>query len=388
MSLSAHNVREVALTLVAPLVGDRPVLMAGAAEQSRSMAQFFHETGATVASVTLASIPVATQTRFAFYESSLAGTSDELRHQLDVLDPRKNVLVYAGSFITVTEIDERRVIGGRSLAHITAERKDRQQHLTGLKADAVVVREGMVRLTGPAVVEGVPRVGVAMTTSHTYLVPPQAKKEQIGALATRLRQDCDEVLIRDFRVGAPCTFYGFVTHEWCLGFGPVETLVYWEPATWRIHAPGIRRPLCIDQADVDEARFMVRSVGERLNREVGYVGAFGADGIMHDGRYVIYEINPRVCSGFVLLDAMTTQTVPLSAVDLVLREVGRSAATDLCSPLSDLASSVRDCPAEGFLWFESNRPLVGPKVVGEEMARYLPLASGLVEISHLREWQA
>jgi len=55
-------------------------------------------------------------------------------------------------------------------------------------------------------------------------------------------RDCTCAVASGFNSGVPCTFYGFVTDTTVVDFGPVEALVYWDPHTWRILAPGILRP--------------------------------------------------------------------------------------------------------------------------------------------------
>lgn len=128
------------------------------------------------------------------------------------------------------------------------------------------------------------------------------------------------MIVTTFSSGIPCTFYGFISADAVVDFGPVEALVYWDRRTWRIHAPGILWPLRPTDRLLGLARSAVHAVARTLRNQLGYIGAFGTDGVLTEDGYAIHEINPRVCAGFSLLDQLLSEAAPLAAFDLALRE--------------------------------------------------------------------
>jgi hypothetical protein len=263
--------RRSALDLVTPIVCSQTVVLTGSAAGSERMARFMADAGARTVSIELGTVEADPRDRFASYQRSLAEPDDTLRGRLDTEDPEGRALVYAGSFTAVKEVCGRRVIGGRSVRHLDAERKDRQREHLGLGGEIVSVADGLANLNPPVVVQGIPDRGVAMATSHTYLVPRSANDSRTAELAAKLRLDCSHVVTSEFNVGVPCTFYGFITATTVVDFGPVEALVYWDPHTWRIHAPGILWPLPMPDTLLRSARTKVHAIARRLHQQLGYV---------------------------------------------------------------------------------------------------------------------
>ncbi|SHN52726.1 hypothetical protein SAMN05660350_00420 [Geodermatophilus obscurus] len=350
-SRRAGQVRQTALSLAAEQIGGRVVILTGSTAGSRQIARFVADAGATPREIPLADLPTETRSRFAAMESALHHPTGEVVDRIDGADPTGSGLVYAGSFTAVSTLAGRKVIGARTPAVLAVERKDIQQSLLDLPGRIVPIDD--FQPAGPAmVVQGIPADGVAMATSHTYLMPPhsEAHPRQDTVLAT-LRRDCRQLRIAPFHPGIPCTFYGFVTGSDVIDFGPVEALVFWDPQTWRLVAPGIVRPLPLQNADAVNARIQVHDVATRLRERAGYVGAFGVDGVLTTDGYVIHEINPRVCAGFSLLNRLAPDDAPLSAVDLTLRESPEAATQALTAPLSRLAAEVsRDQTPTYRLW--------------------------------------
>jgi len=341
VTLTVPTVRKAVLDIAAPLVRGRVVLCMGAAARARRMKEFFLAAGADrVASVEIGSVPAETRQRFAAYEAALTAPDDTLQRELDAIDPAGQGLVYAGSYTAVRKVCGRPTIGARTPAHQSVERKDTQPAIIGAQAQRLIVGPELLDARRPAVVQGIPDVGIAMATNHTYLIPRRAAAWQLAALVAQLRRDCTTALIRPPDLGHSCTLYGFVAPDWVIDFGLVEALVYWHRHTWRIHAPGIARPMSIAPANLNTARATTHAVARRLHQQTGYVGAFGTDGVLHDNGYVLHEINPRVCAGFTLLDQLYPEAAPLAAADLVLREFGAAAATTMAGPLADAAQAL------------------------------------------------
>lgn len=349
------------LELIRPLVQARTVILTGSAARSRRMAQFLAEAGARPVLLDPGRLPTDTRARFAACERQLSDPPSAFRRRLDTEDPGGTALIYAGSFTAVSEVCGRRVVGSRSTGHLAAERKDRQLELTGSGGQIINLSDGLADLRPPVVVQGLPNDGIAMATSHTYLVPSSASNNRKQRLAVKLLTDCTRAVITEFSSGLPCTFYGFISADAVMDLSPVEALVYWDQRTWRVHAPGILWPLQLSDDLLKGARSAVSSVARRLHHQLNYVGAFGTDGVITNDGYVIHEINPRVCAGFSLLDQLVPEAAPLAAFDLALREL-QQASTALTAALTDVQSSLRQRTVPAFrLWEAADQPWPPPE---------------------------
>lgn len=394
MARTASTVRQAVLDVAAPLLRDRIVVCTGAAAHARRMKEFFTAAGAAqVATIEIGSVPTETRQRFAAYEAALTEPDDPLRQDLDAIDPGHRALVYAGSYTAAPEVCGRPTIGARTPAHQAFERKDAQLAFTGAQARRVIVGPELLDARRPTVVQGIPDVGIAMATSHSYLIPRQPSAHQLATLVTHLRRDCTTALVSRPDPGRPCTFYGFVAPDWVVDFGPVEALVYWHRRTWRIHAPGITRPMRLAQGVLDAARASTHAIARRLHQQTGYVGAFGTDGVLHRDRYLVHEINPRVCAGFALLDQLQPHAAPLAAVDLVLRECGAAAEAAVARPLADIAHMLSDDARFEFrLWDHSTHRQVADRInqhgaglVSADLVRRTLTKDDLVSLTDLPE---
>jgi hypothetical protein len=373
---AAEDLRHTVVDLGTRLVGGRPIVLTGSATNSRSMARFFQDAGAArVGSADLAGVPSGIRERLAFYEALLDAPDPGFCRWLDMFDPEGEAMVYAGSFTAGSAVAGRPIIGGRSADHLAAERKDHQETFTRRAGVVRPVNHGLSHLRRPTVVQGVPVAGVAMAASHTYILP-------LANLAAHLARDCDQLIEREFDSGRPCTFYGFVTPQWCVDFGPVEALVYWHRTTWRINTPGIIWPMSLPRPQIQAARRTVHETAARLHAYTGYVGAYGTDGVIHCGRYLIHEINPRLCAGFRLLDRILKVNLPLAAVDLVLREI-RIAGDVLRESLAAAATDIRHDLVERALVFDSNNTLTRPAIA--ELRHRSSLSPACVHVASLEE---
>lgn len=361
------SLRRIALALANTLVSGRGVILTGSAARSQLMAEFLVEAGAWIENLDLPITTTDTRERFHAAEALLAEPTDELRRQLDRKDPEGQALVYAGSFSAVRTVCGRRVIGARSSDHLHAERKDRQRDFLTLVGD-VIRLEDILRIEPPAVLQGIPSTGIAMAASHTFLLPRSADDHALLALTTSLRRDCSGAVATRFTPGVPCTFYGFITAIETINLGPVEALVFWDPHTWRIQAPGILRPVLAEDNVLAQARLEVQRVAERVHRQLAYVGAFGTDGVLTEDGYVIHEINTRVCAGFGLLNEVVPDCAPLAAVDLLLREMP-NASSVLSQPLRKLETDLWRLATPAYrLWDEPARTPAGlPEPFAQEV---------------------
>jgi len=363
------DAKTVALGLIRPIVEGRTVILTGSAARSALMASFIAEAGALPTRVDLrVSLPEA-RSRFAAYDRLIEHPTQEIRQLVDSLDPAGTALVYAGSFTSARQFCGRQIIGNRSIKSMEAERNDVQRELLALPGAIVSLVDGLgLHCGAPTVVQGVPDRGVAMATSHTYLIPDSASRGAIDELVTKLSQDCSRVVVSPFNAGLPCTFYGIVTETTVIDFGPVEALVSWDPQDWRIHAPGILRPAMLDRSMAESARYVVHNVVRLLRDRVGYVGAFGVDGTVTLAGYIIHEVNPRVCAGFALLDQLCPAIAPFAAFDLVLREV-----PDASGPLKDSLERAAAMIASNtaFLCRLWENPAYPPPTIGSDVDTWM-----------------
>lgn len=332
-------VRQAVLTMVAPLVQGRVVVLAGSAAGNAKLEGFFATAGAShvVSMARPGEAAAAVDEQFAAMDEFLAAPSRSVRHAFDALDPTGTAVVYAGSFTAQASFCDRAVIGARDPRHFWAERKDAQHALVRDEAplllDLAHPEHAARVLRAEAghvayVLQGAPDDRLAMGSSHTLLAA-QADGEppEVAGLLHALARDCRQATAARFDPGTPCTYYGFVTASWAVDFGPFEALVFWNRRTRRVRAPGIIRPMLLGKEQDRAARAAVHTAARRLHARTGYTGAFGIDGVLQPGRYVIHEINPRVCAGFSLLDEMCPDQVPLAAIDLALRTCPQQAGT-------------------------------------------------------------
>lgn len=354
--MDSSDVRKVAIDLIAPIVAERRIILTGSAAGSSHMANFLADAGAHPVSVPIRAAG-NTRAQFMTYERALASPPSSLVRAMDVADPAHCALIYAGSFTAVRDIAGRRVIGSRTPAQQAAERKDTQDQLLRLETQILPIAAGLPRSADAVVAQGIPTSGLAMGASHTYLIPRAPAPRQLYRVTKRLGRDCDQILIRPFDPGTPCTFYGFVTDDAVIDLGPVEALVYWDPRRWRIHTPGVMRPLQLDADSLTTARTEIHALVSNLRDRTGYLGAFGTDGVISHNRYTVHEINPRVCAGFSLLNDLIPAAAPLAAVDLALRECGTVASQPLAGALAQAAQSLmRNTTVAVRLWNRGNEP--------------------------------
>jgi hypothetical protein len=61
---------------------------------------------------------------------------------------------------------------------------------------------------------------------------------------------------------------------------------------------------------------------KKLTEGYDYKGAFGVDGILQNGSYIINDINPRICAGFSWIAKHLKLSIPFNIVDILIRESG------------------------------------------------------------------
>jgi hypothetical protein len=96
-----------------------------------------------------------------------------------------------------------------------------------------------------------------------------------------------------FLDGLPCSIHGFITGDGIAVFRPLELFILRLPSESRFfYAQGANFWSPPDGV-VDEMRSVARAVGSVLSERVGYVGAFGIDGVATADGFRPTELNPR-----------------------------------------------------------------------------------------------
>jgi|LakMenEpi03Aug12_release.lakeMendotaPanAssembly.Ray.scaffolds.fasta_scaffold177184_3 hypothetical protein len=369
-----EQIRCCLLDLIGPLIHDRVVVLTGSVANNDSLEAFFVEAGAReVRQVELfiqKEEPI--HRRLSDTEALIANPPPSIRYILDIIDSTSHAIVYAGSFTAQSSFCGREIIGGRQSRHFDAERKDQQLEYI---ADRICSQRCIIDLTdenaasqtvyawvrsSPTVVSGIPDSYLAMGSSHTYLIPEKiAIREtyKLSDLIGIVAHDCRKAMLSTLNTGIPCTYYGYVSRHWVTDFGPFEALVYWNRKTWQLWAPGIVRPLLLDDSQYRAASNVVHGAARRLHEKIGYTGAFGVDGVMQADQYLIHEINPRVCAGFSLLAELCGGCLPLMLIDLALRVRLVEADEALRAPLSNLALLLQEQKPLVKLWDAQLRPV-------------------------------
>jgi hypothetical protein len=361
------HLRETVERALAAIVGGRPVVLVGAAASGRRLGAMLEASGASRVDYLALPVPEGADPRCRFMrlEAMLERPPASWQRRLEALDPAGRAWIYAGSFTARERVCGRPVLGGRRPVHYQSERKDRQLQYLAPPADAAGLLDLGDRQSASArvatairrcgvVLSGVPARGLALGASHTYRLERGADSK-VETIVRALARTCGAAVLRRQDRGIPGTYYGFVTPHGVVDFGPFEALVYWDPVTGRMSAPGIARPVRPGRRRCAEARRAVRATAERLAAATGYRGAFCTDGVFTRDRYVVHEINARVCAGFALLGERAR--FPFAAADIVLREGRPQAVAATSEALRGIARALRRQQCVVKLWDPAQREL-------------------------------
>jgi hypothetical protein len=241
---------------------------------------------------------------------------DRLRAEVDAFDPERRGLWYTAPFVTTDEpIDGRPVTGGRPASFIALEDK--------LVADALWDAAGVTRAAYRVVDVA---DDAALTTATTEL------GSELGAVWSGdardgfngggnyvrwLRDDhdraeasaffrlhCDRVRVMPFLEGVPCSIHGFVLPDGTAVLRPVEIVTLRDPATRTMTYAGLGTTWDPPAADRAVMRDAARRVGACLQRDHGYRGAFGIDGVLTADGFRPTELNTRMSAGATTLSEL------------------------------------------------------------------------------------
>ena len=100
-----------------------------------------------------------------------------------------------------------------------------------------------------------------------------------------------------FLEGVPCSIHGFVLPDGTAALRPVEIVVLRDPDARTFTYSGLGTTWDPPAADREAMRDAARRVGAHLQREHGYRGAFGIDGVLTADGFRPTELNTRMSAG-------------------------------------------------------------------------------------------
>lgn len=299
---------------------------------------------------------------------------DEVERELAAIDPRGEACLYLGSSTSLVSLSGRVVVGGRRVAWELAEHKDRQLGVgrdrtvhSGLSHEDALALVDRLRRSGEVfVVQGVCAGAPAMSSKHNAVISGGLDDQARRRLAIRLAA-MPRVIIAPLVEGRAVTFYAFSDGLSVRYLPPVEGIVLYSPATGELRAPGaLTATLSGDEQSACAAGL---AVATRMIVELGYVGAFGLDGVLTAAGLEIHDINTRLCAGHRLFSEAFL--VPTMLVDFALR-CSPGLGTGLLDLVGEAAGS--GCRLEPLgLWENAalERELRQGRASGEEIVRRL-----------------
>jgi hypothetical protein len=238
---------------------------------------------------------------------ALADLPPDARVALDAFDPDRDALVLTLPFLDPAEIGGRVPYGARPVAWARLEDKtaidalfDRagvirpESRVVGADLDAI--RTAVDRLDRGA---GTVWAGDIRDGFHGGgdLVRWVRSTAEIEHFARWYAERCDHIRIAPFLEGIPCSMHGFVCDDGVAVFRPMEMLILRRPDDHadrsRFVYAGMASFWDPSSTDREVMRDAARRVGQLLDAEVNYRGAYTVDGIMTANGFLPTEMNPR-----------------------------------------------------------------------------------------------
>jgi len=244
-------------------------------------------------------------------------THDRLAHHLpdgaraavDAFDPERRGAWFGNPFVTTDEpIDGRPVTGGRPASFLALEDKmiadpiwdaagvERAPYLLVDLDDDAGLHAATDQLAGPlgAVWAGDARDGFNGGGNFVRWLRDPVDRAEAAAF---FRPRCDRVRVMPFLDGVPCSIHGFVLPDGTAALRPVEIVMLRDPSTRSFTYSGLGTTWDPPAGDRDRMRDAVHRVGAHLQREHGYRGAFGIDGVLTADGFRPTELNTRMSAG-------------------------------------------------------------------------------------------
>jgi hypothetical protein len=236
-----------------------------------------------------------------------------LRAAVDAFDPERRGIWYTSPFVTTDEpIDGRPVTGGRPTSFLALEDKlvaDAIWDAAGVArapyrvvdvADGAALQAATAELGSElgAVWTGDARDGFNGGGNYVRWLRDDHDRSEASAF---FRLHCDRVRVMPFLEGVPCSIHGFVLPDGTAALRPVEIVTLRDPATRRMTYAGLGSTWDPPAADREVMRDAARRVGACLQRDHGYRGAFGIDGVLTAAGFRPTELNTRMSAGVATL---------------------------------------------------------------------------------------
>lgn len=362
-----EELRKSILVVLRELVGGKTLLLFGSATGSQLMRQYFLDSGASRI-LDLPSPPRipdhSISTHFQLQDDELLRPGDSLRAEVSRIDPKRQAVVYAGSCVTAEALDGRPVLGRRRPEWRESERKKYQSDWTRGQEDYTpqyidffrgpnpddLLQYCMEHL--PCVVSGDAKDCIAMGADYVYVLEKNTPFSTVADISRLLHGQCEGVRVAPLSEGMPATYYGVVSDDRHVLYGPVEALVGFHAIRRKVVAPGILIPVSVSDRVRRRAVAYIARLVKTLVTATGYRGAFGIDGCLNSNGLIVHEINTRLCAGFSLLSRLYGSHIPFGVIDLIIRE----ASPDRCSRVLALLEESADTlclTADVKLWEDS-----------------------------------
>jgi len=141
-----------------------------------------------------------------------------------------------------------------------------------------------------------------------WVSSPERARQLAGELAANHRR----VRVQPFLKGVPCSIHAMVLAQETLAFRPCETIVLLDVANETFEYSRTATFWDPTDAEREQMRSIVRSVGDALREHVNYRGVFTLDGVLTSDGFRPTEVNPRFGAALpVLLPTTSGDMLPL-----------------------------------------------------------------------------
>lgn len=239
------------------------------------------------------------------YEAALAELPDEVVQAIDAWDPDGSARV-AGPIVMsdVRQVAGRTRYARRRPEWAALEDKTRSPAFLdsiGVRRGALAIvnargrclRAAAARLDSGAgtVWAGDTRDGVNGGAAYVRWVRDDESEREAQAF---FEASCDRVRVMPFVEGVPCSVHGIVFPEGVAVFKPMELLTLRRPGSGGFVYAGSASYWDPAPADAEAIRATGRRIGQGLQEQVRYRGAYTVDGVLGEDGFIPTEINTRI----------------------------------------------------------------------------------------------
>lgn len=239
-----------------------------------------------------------------FY-ASVENPDPRVQAEVDSFDPGKTARVITEPHATASEMVGRPTFGVRRAEWSAWEDKMRVDRLW----DDLLISRAPVRIVAvgdapEAADELATAMGTVWTADNTggwhgggelvrWVVGPDRYRDHMEWFGARSRL----VRVMPFLDGLPCSIHGWVTGSGIATFLPVEILILRHEDDSGFEYAGVATVWDAPEEATKSMRRVAHLVGEHLRSSVGYIGAYGIDGVLTPDGFRPTELNPRMSAG-------------------------------------------------------------------------------------------